>query len=232
MKKVNSDASVTLLTYLDGPSGFSHIWDLGYFAGQLLSSKDSKAEVEGILKFFNATSAESEYNFVNYGMEGVHYTIKDGLPVADGQGQAGDHRLLQRAVHLLHRRSSPEVDSPLAPMSYNLQTREEMKVLYKKPSKVNLYDVLQSDGWTAFWGRTANEFGAKEVEAITGKISMDDFRAYQQSLPQGPRRAEVVRGVPQELQGHLRQVIADGRPAGPDARPPLLKHRSKGDDAS
>ncbi len=185
LRKVNPDASVVLLTHLDGPAGFAHIWDLGYFAGQLLSAKNTKEKTEGILNFFNATAAPSEYNFVNYGMEGVHWTLKDGFPSLTEKGKQ-EVTASFNAPFIFATAEFAKVDSPLAPMSYNLQTREEMKVLYQKKGQVNLYDVLQSDGWTAFWARTANEFAARETDAITGKISMDQFRAYQQQLLKDP----------------------------------------------
>jgi len=185
LKKINPNASVTLLPYLDGPNGFAHIWDLGYFAGTALNGKLPKEKVEGILAFYNMTSAESEYNFVNYGVEGVHWTLKDGFPSLTEKGKQ-EVTASFNAPFIFATAEFAKVDSPLAPMSYNLQTREEMKVLYKKKGQVNLYDVLQSDGWAAFWARTANEFSSKEVEAITGKISMDQFRAYQQELLKDP----------------------------------------------
>jgi putative aldouronate transport system substrate-binding protein len=185
VKKLDPNASVALLPYLDGPGGFAHIWDLGYFAGQLLSSKDSKEKVEGILKFFNDSSAESEYNFVNYGMEGVHYVLKDGFPSLTDKGKQ-EVTASFNAPFIFATAEFAKTDSPLAPMSYNLQTREEMKVLYAKKGQINLYDVLQSDGWTAFWARVANEFASREVDAITGKITIDQFRAYQADLMKDP----------------------------------------------
>ena len=78
-----------------------------------------------------------------------------------------------------------KVDSPLADKAYNESTRETMKVLYTMGGtggKIDKFNVLQSDTWTQVWGEYSSEFASMETKAISGAISMDEFRAYQKQL--------------------------------------------------
>lgn len=188
LQKVQEGAKVGLLPYLDGPNGFAHIYDLGFFGGIAISSKVPEDKMLRILDFFNATCAKENYNLVNFGLEGVTYEMVDGFPVLTEQGKKEVTNSFN-APFIFSTAEFAKVDSPLAPMSYNLQTREEMKVLYTvngTGGKVNVFNVLQSPSWASFWSKTSEEFAAVEASAITGEIPMEDFRAYQDSLLEDP----------------------------------------------
>lgn len=185
LRKTDPVARVELLPYLDGPNGFAHIYDLGYFGGQVVSSEVPTAKVGRILEFFDATASEDSYNFVNFGVEGVHWTLVDGFPALTEQGQQ-EVTASFNAPFIFATAEYAKIDSPLAPVDYNLQTREEMRVLYDRPSKADMYNVLQSDAWTLFWSKIGDEFAAWETDAVTGKITMAEFREYQAQLRQRP----------------------------------------------
>jgi len=183
--KTDPNADVTLIPYLEGPKGYAHIYDLGYFGGMAISSKVSEEKMRRLLQFFDATSAEENYNFVNFGIEGVHYTLVDGFPSLTEEGKKEVNASFN-APFIFATNEFAKVDSPLAPMDYNLQTREEMKVLYDIEGKVDIFKVLQSDAWTLEWSKIEDEFESMEARAISGAISMDEFRAYQQQLIENP----------------------------------------------
>lgn len=184
-RKTQPDAKVTLLTHLQGPRGYAHIWDLGYFGGMAISKKVDERKMQRILEFLNATSDEKYYNFVNFGIENVHYVLKDGAPSLTDEGKKVVNSSFN-APFIFSTAEFAKVDSPLAPMSYNLQTREEMKALYKIDAKIELFNVLQSDAWSVAWSKVKDEFASMEAKAISGAIPMDEFRAYQKKLTESP----------------------------------------------
>jgi len=67
-----------------------------------------------------------------------------------------------------------------------------MKALYNIDAKFELFNVLQSDAWSALWSRVKDEFASMEAKAISGAISMDEFRAYQQSLAESPEALQAA----------------------------------------
>jgi len=191
--KTDPNADVTLIPHLKGPKGYAHIYDLGYFGGMAISKKVSEEKMLGILEFFNATSDPENYNFVNFGIEGVHYTIVDGFPSLTEQGKKEVNNSFN-APFIFATNEFAKVDSPLAPMDYNLQTREEMKELYKIDGKVDIFKVLQSDAWTKEWSKIKDEFESMEAKAISGAITMEEFRAYQQKLVEDP---DIIASFPE-----------------------------------
>jgi hypothetical protein len=59
----------------------------GIFA--FISKKASKAQINDVLAIANFTAAPygtKEFMLTNYGVEGTHYTLKDGLPVKTDKG--------------------------------------------------------------------------------------------------------------------------------------------------
>lgn len=184
LQKVQEGAKVGLLPYLDGPNGFAHIYDLGFFGGIAISSKVPEEKMLRILDFLNATCAAENYNLVNFGLEGSMYELIDGFPVLTEQGKKEVTNSFN-APFIFATAEFAKVDSPLAPMEYNLQTREEMKVLYNAHGTgghINVFNVLQSPAWSSFWSKTNEEFAAMEASAIIGEITIEEFRAYQDSL--------------------------------------------------
>ncbi|MDF2962729.1 MAG: hypothetical protein K0S39_4464, partial [Paenibacillus sp.] len=184
-QKLQPAAKVTLLPYIKGPKGFAHIYDLGYFGGMAISKKVDEKKMLRILDFLHATSDEKYYNFVNFGIEGVHYTIKDGFPSLTDTGKKEVNSSFN-APFIFSTAEFAKVDSPLAPMSYNLQVREEMKTLYKIDAKIELFNVIQSDAWSTAWSKVKDEFASMEAKAINGSVSMDEFKAYQKKLAENP----------------------------------------------
>ncbi|TDF95046.1 extracellular solute-binding protein [Paenibacillus piri] len=184
-QKTQPGAKVTILPYLKGPRGYAHIYDLGYFGGMAISKKVDEKKMLRILDFLHATSDEKYYNFVNFGIEGIHYVLKDGFPSLTDAGKKEVNSSFN-APFIFSTAEFAKVDSPLAPMSYNLQVREEMKALYKIDAKIELFNVLQSDAWSSVWSKVKDEFASMEAKAISGAITMDEFKAYQKKLLENP----------------------------------------------
>lgn len=191
--KTDPAADVTLIPHLKGPNGYAHIYDLGYFGGMGISKKVEESKMLRIVEFFDATSAVENYNFVNFGIEGVHYTIVDGFPSLTDVGKQEVNNSFN-APFIFATNEFAKVDSPLAPMDYNLQTREEMKELYNIEGKVDIFRVLQSDVWTKEWSKIQDEFESMEARAISGAITMEEFRAYQQKLVENP---DIIESFPE-----------------------------------
>ena len=188
-KKTDPNAEVILIPCLKGPKGYAHVYDLGYFGGMAISSKCSEEKVKRILKFFNDTCAEENYNFVNYGIEGVHWELKDGVPVLTEKGKQEVTNSFN-APFIFAKNEFAKVDSPLADRAYNEANRENMKVLYTiggTGGKIDKFNVLQSDTWAQVWGEYSNEFASMETKAISGAITMEEFRTYQKKLREDER---------------------------------------------
>ncbi len=183
-KKTDPNAEVVLIPYLKGPDGYAHIYDLGYFGGMAISAKCSEEKVKQILKFFDATCAEENYNFVNYGIEGVQWTMVDGTPTLTERGEQEVTNSFN-APFIFAANEFAKVDSPLADKAFNESTRETMKKLYTMGGtggKIDKFNVLQSNTWTNIWAQCTDEFASMETKAISGAITKQEFRDYQKKL--------------------------------------------------
>ena len=184
LAKVQPGASVTLLPYIKGPAGYSHFYDIGYAGGMIISKKVEEARMKRILAFFNATAHQKYYNFVNYGIEGVHWTLQGGAPVLTEQGKK-EVTASFNAPFIYATAEFAKVDSPMAPVSYNLKTREEMKPIYAI-GKIDMFHVIQSPAFAVAWSKVAAEFDSMEAKAISGTVTMEEFRAFQKKFVENP----------------------------------------------
>ncbi|WNR44187.1 extracellular solute-binding protein [Paenibacillus roseipurpureus] len=77
---VNPEARFTLVNHIEGPKGFQ-IWSIpNYSALYLFSKKAIRTEVElkQMLQFFDRSMDKDVANLMKYGLEGRHYTAKNG----------------------------------------------------------------------------------------------------------------------------------------------------------
>lgn len=77
---VNPEARLTLVNHIEGPQGF-HIWSIPNYSALYLFSKKAirtEAELKQMLQFFDRTMDKDVANLMKYGLEGRHYTVKNG----------------------------------------------------------------------------------------------------------------------------------------------------------
>ncbi|MER5833107.1 extracellular solute-binding protein [Streptomyces sp. NPDC002130] len=86
----NSELRISGMDIFGADGGDPQLWagsPAGIFA--FVNKKASKAVVEDILAAANVTAAPygtKEYMLTNYGVEGTHYTVKDGVPTKNDKG--------------------------------------------------------------------------------------------------------------------------------------------------
>ncbi|MEU3087727.1 extracellular solute-binding protein [Streptomyces massasporeus] len=86
----NGDFRISGMDIFGADGGDPVLWagsPAGIFA--FVSKKASKAVVEDVLAAANVTAAPygtKEYMLTNYGVEGTHYTVKDGVPTKNDKG--------------------------------------------------------------------------------------------------------------------------------------------------
>ncbi|MER5296118.1 Tat pathway signal sequence domain protein [Streptomyces pharetrae] len=86
----NPDFRIAGMDIFGHDGGDPQLWagsPAGIFA--FVNKKASKAVVEDVLAAANVTAAPygtKEYMLTNYGVEGTHYTVKDGMPVKNDKG--------------------------------------------------------------------------------------------------------------------------------------------------
>ena len=198
--QVGETASATMIPYLKGENGTAGYWDLGYFGGLLISKKVPEENVEKILTFLDACCDPANYNLLNYGVEGYHWNYDDGGNVISTEEGTNEvtNSCLQCFVTATNEWA--KVDSKAADKAYNDETREQMSVLYDYGASelMDWWRVLQSTKWSSIWTEYQDEYNAMETRAVSGQISMDEFREYQKSLREMPEFQEAF----QEFAAH------------------------------
>jgi putative aldouronate transport system substrate-binding protein len=77
---VNPNAKFTLVNHIEGSTGF-HIWSIPNYSALYVFSKKAirtEAELKQMLQFFDRTMDNDVANLMKYGLEGRHYTTKNG----------------------------------------------------------------------------------------------------------------------------------------------------------
>ncbi|MDO5424908.1 MAG: extracellular solute-binding protein [Eubacteriales bacterium] len=189
----SEDASVSMVPYLKGEAGTAGYWDLGYFGGLLISKNVSEEQVPEILKFLDACCAEESYNMLNYGVEGYHWNYDDDGNVVSTD--AGNDEVTNSCMQafICATNEWAKVDSKAASKEYNDETREIMSVLYDfgADELMDWWKVLQSPTWSAAWTEYQDDFDAMETKAVSGQITIEEFKEYQASLREMPEFQEA-----------------------------------------
>ncbi|MFH5183375.1 ABC transporter substrate-binding protein [Paenibacillus sp. TAB 01] len=179
-KKVQPGAQVEYVPYLTGPNGTTAVASPGFYGGLFIPKDVPKEKVERILKFYDLVASAEITDYITYGSEGIHHKVENGAKVMTEQGKKEiNNTTIEPFVLKLDPWS--KTDSPLAPQEINLKNREKLKPL-AEAVKIDPYSVINSPSWVTQWPKYQGEFTNMRTQAIIGKISMDDYKAYIEQL--------------------------------------------------
>ncbi|GHV63773.1 hypothetical protein AGMMS49587_14760 [Spirochaetia bacterium] len=195
--KVLPTAEIVPVFYYSGPGGTRVWYDKGFYGGIAINKKVPEAKMLKIIEFFNATAAPESVNYFQYGIPGIHHNVVDGFPKFTDQGA----REINNSTYIpfiLATTTYIKIDSPLAPPAYNLETREMVKVIDAEAAKLgvapfNIFEIIGSKSFSAFWALNQDEFQSNVVDVITGKKTVAQFRTYQQQLLARPEVQAAAR---------------------------------------
>lgn len=184
IKKVYPDAEVTVIAP-QGPDGHHALRNTPGIFGVLMIAKSVPEEkVKRILDFFEYTNTPEFFDFIFFGIEGVHHNLVDGYPVMTEQGNIEVGTSAQQPIPLAFNNWWKSYDKA-APKEYN----DKIWEMVQNWDELGYYDPSEyvvSDTWTNTWPNYQNEWESKVVEAIVGRITMDEYRAYVDSLNSRP----------------------------------------------
>lgn len=185
-RKVQPEADfVPIAAITNGDYAFSY-FDPGYVGAIVISSKVPEEKMIKILdNYIEKTLSFEATDFITYGEEGFHHTTdENGVKTLTEIGalQVNNSANIPFAIYCSEWF---KVDSPVAPYEFNLETREMAAKIYPY-GRVVPWSVLQSDTWSSEWPTYRLDFEAMRTKAITGAITIDEFRAYQAQLLREP----------------------------------------------
>lgn len=172
-------------------------YDVGFYGGLVINADLPQEKVEKILEFFDKTSAPDMYNTFRYGLEGVHWNMQDGFPVATDQGKA-EITNSSYGPFVLATNLYDKVDSPLATIEYNLETREISHTLDYAASLVGgnpmkMFSIIKSNTWSEYWAVEQSSFDSFVAETISGQHTVDELRDYQARIKAEPEVQEAFK---------------------------------------
>jgi putative aldouronate transport system substrate-binding protein len=181
IRKTQPKAEVISLPPLKNPKGGqTALLATGIYGAQYISKKVPQAKMLRIMDYFEKTANEEYLYMVYYGIEGIHYNMKDGVRVMTDQGLKEVGTSVQQITTLM-KNDWAKVVYPGAPKAYNDQKLKEAQI-YGKLGRVNAFELLVSDTWTQIWPTYQNEFESNTIKTIVGQMSVADYRAYVQRL--------------------------------------------------
>lgn len=175
------------LLYVEGPDGrYAFDYDKGYWGGMMISSSCPIEKQKRILKFLDQTADPANFNLLVWGDEGVHWNMVNGEPQMTEKG-ALEISSSSYGPFIIACDTYQKVNSPYATPEENVAMREMVKIIDECGKKYANSPLcwpkcIVSEKWGAAWSGVQDEFKELEVGVITGQVSADEFREYQQEL--------------------------------------------------
>lgn len=171
---------------LEGPAGPAIQLNTGVSGGYYISKAVPEEKMLRILQYFEDATTQEVTNLAYYGIEGVHHELKDGTPVLNELGLQ-QINVSSKCVGPLAYMKYGKVDSAGGDKAYNEAKREMVKD-YESVGKINFFTngTVVSANWNKEWPRFESEYRTNVTKAVSGAMSMDEFRAYVESLRENP----------------------------------------------
>ncbi|BAC70288.1 Tat pathway signal sequence domain protein [Streptomyces avermitilis] len=168
----NKDFRIAGMDIFGHDGGDPQLWcgsPAGIFA--FINKKASKAVIHDVLAAANVTAAPygtKEYMLTNYGVEGTHYTVKDGMPVKTDQGNL---EVLNAYVMLAS--PAPTIAHPDFPdiAKEQVEWQQRMGAFTKKSSFFGL-QVTEPARYT----NLSNDFEDLEDDVVRGRKKISDMQ--------------------------------------------------------
>jgi putative aldouronate transport system substrate-binding protein len=132
--KINPKAELDTSSVLKGVNGTKVLMDNGYGDAFFIPKQTVKteADLKRILQFFDKGASKEGQNLYEWGLEGVHYTIKDGKAVRTPE-QASKYT--QEVIHLQQSMQVPDGSGAMdgAVDKYTAKYKAAKKIISDKP---------------------------------------------------------------------------------------------------
>lgn len=172
--KVNPDAQILGLAPPGHDGGEGVAYNIGGWFGQFaiptsVGADDARMEeLLGITNYFGAPFGSEEYNFLVYGIEGVHHTLNDdGSRTLTEAGERDVFNPSLGALNVLYSPNRDEIEYVQSLMA--AQTR----VGLFSPT-VNLYAPAASE----FAGELSQLYTDRKIDISTGRAGMEDLDGF------------------------------------------------------
>ncbi|WP_248926898.1 extracellular solute-binding protein [Paenibacillus hamazuiensis] len=181
MTKINPQAELTLANRILGPKGYG-VWSIESFSGLFMFSKKAiktEEELRSILAFYDRLMKPDASNLLQYGIQGVHYTVKDGKAlIIKKANESRNADVMPLEALLIANLSNPAIlkiheegQDPLFVMADRL-TADNNNMLIRNPTE-NLtsptYDSTGAELWQIIYNATYNY--------MLGRIDAAGFRS-------------------------------------------------------
>ncbi|HEY5584341.1 MAG TPA: extracellular solute-binding protein [Ruminiclostridium sp.] len=172
---------------LTGPKGDSGIQlNTGVSGGYYISKKVTQEKLNRILEYMDDATSTELTKLAYYGIEGVHHTVTDGTPVLNKLGIA-QINTSGKCVGPLAYSKYGKVDSAGGSKAYNEARRLSVEG-YEAVGKKDIWGngTLFSPTWSKIWPKHEATFVSNQAKTVAGQMSIDEFRAYVNSLRNDP----------------------------------------------
>lgn len=207
LEKKNPDAVAQFVPLLEGKEGcYAVDAGTGVIDSMFISKAVPEEKMLKILDYFEKTTTEEFYDLTTYGVEGVHYNVVNGEKVmTELRDQEMGSSAPWQVLPLMYN-PFMKIDSTAAPEEYNQAQRELFDSYgYLEKARTNPFYIATSQKWINVWPKYSQDWAAKGVQAVTGQISMDDYRAYVDELNAKPEMKEAY----QEFAASYKAVVSE-----------------------
>jgi putative aldouronate transport system substrate-binding protein len=198
IRKVQPGGELITLPPMKGPNGdYAAYLDAGTRGAHHISKKVPEAKVKEILKFLDKTASPEITDLAYYGKEGVHFNVVNGEKVSTELGRQ------QLNVNTLSPITPAytqwgKVIAPGAPKEWNEAKKIEVAP-YEKLGVVDPFRYLISDTWIEAWPKYDTEMKSMTTKAITGQISMGEYKSYVEKIKSDPQIQKAFQEFAKDL---------------------------------
>lgn len=204
------DAEVIALPCLKGTgNNTTAVQTTGVYGAYFINSELGDYDIRKLLNFYEKTCNEEWHTYAFYGLEGRDYEEIDGQKIATDYGKDNieKYQFLQQVVMTIAN-TEMKLVSTSAPKEYNDKIKEAA-LTYLEPDaniKINPFRAINSPSWATVWPKYESTYKANTVKAITGEMSIEEYRNYIVEL----RSQDDMKQCWQEFAESYAQLFPDG----------------------
>jgi putative aldouronate transport system substrate-binding protein len=193
MRRTNPAADLLALTSLEGPNGKYTQRDPGNYGMIVIPKRVNEKKLMRILDFMDYGATEEGWVFANFGQEGVHHNLVDGIRIFTDAGTkaVAPAGMLNFYANLDKYARAIQVGIP--PDFY-----KRNRDIIDQRAKISIPDYaygLQSDTWDKLGKEYLKKATDLKVKIILGMEPIDAWDAYVKQLKTDPDFQKIIKEI-------------------------------------
>jgi putative aldouronate transport system substrate-binding protein len=194
LRRSNPKADLLPLSYLRGPTGAKYVPATeGFFGAYLIPKSVPEEKLLKLLAFLDYGYSPEGNDLVNFGIEGVHYTVKDGMKVATERAHEDSVIIGDNLGSIWRPLGNTQVVSAIGISPEVYERNKQVVVERDRSIPPNPGSGLYSAAYSEEWSKINAAIGDLRIRVILGQVSIEYYDEQIGKLKNDPKFNRIVR---------------------------------------